>query len=81
MILHLNMLIVASLKMKIVYTILFFIDTFVLILLAIFFLNLMDKKGGVINMVFAILGIVICVIVLGILLTRYFKMPPPDKEK
>jgi hypothetical protein len=61
--------------MKIVYTILFFIDTLLLIALAFLFLKLSDTGMSVATLVSVIAGIIVSILLLVYLLYRYIKLP------
>ncbi len=61
--------------MKIVYTILFFIDTLLLIALAFLFLKLSDAGMSAATLVSVIAGIIVSILLLVYFLYRYIKLP------
>jgi heme/copper-type cytochrome/quinol oxidase subunit 4 len=67
--------------MKAIYTILFFADTLILVVLAYLFLKLMDK--GASGWMFSVMlfAIISCVIFLAYLLSHYLKLPSSHHKK
>ena len=62
--------------MKIIYTILFFVDTLLLIVLTYLFLKLMDNGMSPIVFILMVLAIVFCIMLLVYFLLNYLKSPP-----
>jgi len=61
--------------MKIIYTILFFADTLLLIVLSYTFFKLMDSKIDGIVLALMVIAIVICIFMLIHFLNKYIKIP------
>ena len=64
--------------MKIVYTILFFTDTFLLVILSFLFLKLSDKGMSGLPLALVITGIIFSILLLVYFLFRYIKLPSSD---
>jgi hypothetical protein len=62
--------------MKILYTILFFADTILLVFLAYIFLQRFDTGGSLWQVMLIMAGIVGCIILLVLLLRSYIRRPP-----
>jgi hypothetical protein len=67
--------------MKIIYTILFFADTTLLVVLAYTFFQLMDSKMDTIILAMMIIAIVICIFMLVHFLFQYIKIPSSENRK
>jgi len=65
--------------MKTLLTILFFVDTLVLIILSFLLLKMLDTgiSGGA--LVFLLIAYASCIFLLGYLLFRYMNLPPEKK--
>lgn len=63
-------------QMRILYTILFFADTILLVFLTYIFLQRFDLGGNLWAAVLILAGIVICIFLLVLLLRSYIKQPP-----
>lgn len=61
--------------MKALYTILFFLDTLALVLLAYFFFKLSDKGISEVASAGFICAIIICTILLMYIMVRFIKLP------
>jgi hypothetical protein len=68
-------------RMSLLYTILFFIDTTVLVCLSFLFLEDMDNGSDFWMLTLIFSGIVACVIFLIILFTNYLKQPHRNRKK
>jgi len=66
--------------MKVLYTILFFLDTLALVLFSYFFLKLVDKGFDEIGILSLLCGIVACIIVLVFIMLQFVK-PPGSKGR
>ncbi|MBS1609453.1 MAG: hypothetical protein JSS70_11980 [Bacteroidetes bacterium] len=62
-------------QMKIFYIISFFADTVLLLTLAYFFFQVIDTKGGSIEIIFLGSGILLSILLLVILFKHYMKQP------
>jgi len=60
--------------MKLIYTILFFLDLVILVTLSFLFLQLLDNKADGIQLGETLSGIVICLLLLAFFLFRYVKL-------
>jgi predicted neutral ceramidase superfamily lipid hydrolase len=67
--------------MKIMYTILFFTDTMLLILLSFLFLHSLDNGTAHGTLALLLTGIVLCISFLVFFLHRYTRIPPTNSEK
>jgi len=67
--------------MKVLYTILFFTDTLVLIILAYLFFQFMDTGGSPLTLVVLFIAIVICIFMLVYFLLRYIKIPSSENHQ
>ena len=67
--------------MKIIYTILFFADTLLLVVLAYTFFQLMDNRMDTIILAMIIIAIVICIFMLVHFLFQYIKIPSSENRK
>ena len=65
--------------MKIIYTILFFVDMLALLLLAFVFFKLIDTGISGAPIFFLILAIICSIALLVFLLFKYIKIPPTDR--
>ena len=66
--------------MKYLFTILFFADTLLLILLTFLFLRLLDKGITTVAMILILTAIVLCILLLAYFLSHYMKIPPSDNH-
>ena len=67
--------------MKIIYTILFFADTLLLVVLAYLFFQLMDNRMDTIILAMMVIAIVICIFMLIHFLSQYIKISSHEKSK
>jgi len=67
--------------MKTLYTILFFLDTLALILIAYLFFKLADKGTSDLGLLALFCGVVVCVISLIYIMVRYFKHPGSKMQR
>jgi hypothetical protein len=67
--------------MKVLYTILFFTDTLVLIILAYLFFQFMDTGGSPATLVVLFIAIVICIFMLVYFLLQYIKIPSSENRR
>ena len=67
--------------MKIIYIILFLLDTLVLISLSFIFFRMIDDGGHAWSLTFTISGILISICLLIYLLVNYIKIPPSHRAK
>ena len=65
--------------MKTLLTILFFVDTLVLIILSYLLLKVLDMGGHGAVLTFLLLAYASCIFLLGYLLVRYMNLPPDKK--
>jgi hypothetical protein len=65
--------------MKVLYTILFFLDTLALVLFTYFFLKVVDKGFDEISMLALLCGIVACIILLVFIMLHFVKPPAPKR--
>ncbi|MEO7317147.1 MAG: hypothetical protein ABIW47_18295 [Ginsengibacter sp.] len=65
--------------MKITYTILFFTCTLLLITFSILVLQYIDASDGIGKILLAIGGDLCVIIIMGIVLNKYFMIPPGDR--
>jgi len=65
-------------KMKTLYTILFFVDMILLIVLSFWFLELVDSGINGITIALMLAGILSCIVLLIYFLLRYIKHPSSD---
>jgi hypothetical protein len=69
------------LPMKIIYTILFFADTLLLVFLSYLFMQKIDTGGNEAVLVLIFVGIVASILLLGFLLRSYIKQPPDQRRE
>jgi hypothetical protein len=67
--------------MKIIYTILFFADTLILIVLAFLFLKLKDMGMNGATFIALIAAIIFCIALLVYFILHYLKLPPSGGQK
>ncbi|WP_162944687.1 hypothetical protein [Flavisolibacter nicotianae] len=67
--------------MKTLLTILFFVDTLVLITLSFLLLQTLDSGAGLGRLIFLLTGCAGCIILLVYLLLRYMNLPPDKKTR
>jgi len=67
--------------MKIIYTILFFADTLLLIVLSYTFFELMDSRIDGIVLALMVIAIVICIFMLIHFLNKYVKIPSSEERE
>ena len=67
--------------MKIIYTVLFFADTIVLLILAFLFFKLVDAGTSATPIILLFSGIVCSIAILIYLLFKYIKIPPPNRHE
>ena len=67
--------------MKIIYTVLFFADTIVLLILAFLFFKLVDAGTSATPIILLFSGIVCSSAILVYLLFKYIKIPPPNRHE
>ncbi len=67
--------------MKIIYTVLFFADTLVLLILAFVFFKLVDTGTSITPIILLISGIVCSIAILVYLLFKYIKIPPSNRHQ
>ena len=67
--------------MKFIYTILFFIDTLILVVSSYFFLQKIDNGHDVWGLAILLAGMLASIAVLIILLLHYMKQPSPGRKQ
>jgi len=67
-------------EMKIIYTILFFTDTLLLILLSFILLRMIDERVNPIKLIFMLSAIILSIVTLIFFLRRYLKIPASDNH-
>jgi hypothetical protein len=67
-------------KMKTLYTILFFIDVIFLVLLTSGLFKQIDEKAGTGTILLIICGMVVCIVLLVFILLRYIREPLSRNE-
>ena len=66
--------------MKIIYAILFFTDTIVLLLLGFLLFKFIDTNTNLTSIILLISGIIISIALLVCLLINYLNIPPSDRH-
>ena len=70
-----------KIKMKIIYTILFFVDTLILIVLAFLFLKLKDVGMNGATFIMILVAIIFSIALLVYFILHYLKLPPSGGHK
>ena len=68
-------------QMKIIYTILFFTDTLLLILLSFILFKMIDEGVNIMKLIFILLAMILSIVTLIFFLRRYLKIPASGNHK